>query len=89
MPPPRNALTVAVDRSSKRNETNNERIFLDACCSFWTSEEEGNKKQPDLKKKKKKNAFSKDKHKRVLSVTQSSGYWSIYIDWQRRRSYHE
>ena len=54
MPPPRNALTVAVDRSSKRNETNNERIFLDACCSFWTSEEEGHKKQSDFKKTKNK-----------------------------------
>ena len=44
--------------------------------------------QSDFKKtKKKQHLESNTDWYKIVSVTQSSGYWSIYIDWQR--SYYE
>ena len=64
MPPPRNALTVPVDRSSKRNETNNERIFFGRV--LLVLDERGGRTQEAVglqKKKKKKRIFKRQTQK--------------------------
>ena len=58
-------------------------LFSTEECSTTSTEKEYSSGCQKNKKKTKPGGVNTDGYEIVVLVTQSSGYWSIYIDWQR------